>query len=91
MTKVEFDWKDYKLFIQEKGLDRKKAGTMKNEADFVAGAMCVMFFLEEKKELPSWWVLGTLANKELFTQEVLDSFKEEYYNCGDENEDSGDS
>jgi len=87
MTKIDFDFKDYKLYIQRKGLDRKKTGAMKNEADFIAGAMCAMFFLEQKQEIPAAWVFGPLGNKEIFTKEMLESFEASYYsNERDEDE-----
>ena len=47
---------EYVKFVEETLHQRQKVGTLKSEADFIAGAMVVFFSAKKQTSLPGSWV-----------------------------------
>ena len=60
---------EYVKFVEETLHQRQKVGTLKSEADFIAGAMVVFFSAKKQTSLPGSWVFlpmtGSIIKKEV--------------------------
>lgn len=58
---------DYLNLVQEYGEARQKNfGSSFNQADFIAGAGCILALINRMDKMPPRWIFGVMAGKECF-------------------------